>query len=257
MDIRREILRNVVLCQSLPLGTRAGLSGACGEASPAEKDEHFVVAGVNSSWPFYDLADRVLQTGGQPDCIFDIAYEAQSASVRNRLGGKVNDGPIYLLVPLVTAQVLEYLCSGTRKDVEAILNRTANVLQATTEHDVEFLERFLHLCDEISAPHGERTGSPDPPPPYQDLRDRYANLWDAASDSQQIPSVQEMVEGYPRTRQVYRFLLEHQETGILPATERMYDLLLPQVGRPDVALDVLVVGLYLVLTRHPDSVLFV
>lgn len=255
MDIRREILRNVVLCQALPLGIRAGLSSAVGEASPAEKQEHFVVAGVNSSWPFYDLADRILLTGSQPDCIFDIAYEAQRVSVRNRLGGKVNDGPIHLLVPLVTAQVLEYLCSGTRKDVEAILNRTTDVLQATTEHDVEFLERFLHLGDEITARHPERTGSPDPPP-YQDLRDRYANLWDAARDSQHLPAAREMAEGYPRSRQVYRFLLDHQETGILPAAERMYDLLLPQVGSPDAALALIVVGLYLVLTRHPESVLF-
>ncbi|HYO15448.1 MAG TPA: hypothetical protein VE685_19820 [Thermoanaerobaculia bacterium] len=253
MDIRREILRNVVLCQSLPLGTKPGRSGA---ETPAGKVEHFIVAGVNSSWPFYDLADRVLQTGGQPDCIFDLAYEAQSSSVRNRLGGKINYAPIYLLVPVVTAQVLEYLDSGTRENVEAILNRTGDVLRATTAADVEFLERFIHLGYEISARHRERIGSPKPPR-YPVLQGKYTNIWDAARDYQKIHTVREMLEGYPRSQQVYRFLLHNQETGILPATELMYNLLLPQVGRPDAAIDLIVVGLYLVLTKHPESVLFV
>lgn len=256
MDIRREILRNIVLCQSLPLGTKPGRSGASGADTPAGKVEHFILAGVNSSWAFYDLADRVLQAGQQPDCIFDLAYEAQDASVRNRLGGKVNYGPIYLLVPVVTAQVLQYLEAGTREDVEAILARTGDVLQATTEQDVEFLERFIHLGYEISARHRERIGSPKPPR-YPVLRGKYANIWDAARDYQQIHAVREIMEGYPRSQQVYRFLLHNQETGILPATELVYNLLLPQVGRPDAAIDIIVVGLYLVLTKHPESVLFV
>ena len=256
MDIRREVLRNVVLCQSLPLGIRPGLSTPAGEDVPAEKAEHFVVAGVNSSWPFYDLADRILEVSHQPDCIFDIAYEAQCASVRNRTGGKVNHAPIYLLVPIVTAQILQYLERGTREDVDAILARTGDVLRATTEEDVEFLERFLHLGDEISARHGERTGRPRPPH-HLELRGNYTNVWEVARDYQQIQTIREMLEGYPRCQQAYRFLLENQETGIVPATELIYNLLLPQVGRPGATLDIIVVGLYLVLTKHPEGLLFV
>ena len=60
----------------------------------------------------------MLSHGRQPDCIFDFAYEAQSASVRNRLGGKINYGAINLLVPIVTAQVLEFLDTGETHDVE-------------------------------------------------------------------------------------------------------------------------------------------
>lgn len=256
MDIRREILRNVVLCQSLPLGTKPGRSQTSGAASPAGKVEHFIVAGVNSCWPFYDLADRVLQEGRQPDCVFDLAYEAQGASIRNRLGGKINYGPIYLLVPIVTAQVLQYMEAGTREDVEAILARTGDVLRDTTAADVEFLERFIHLGYEISARHRERLGSPKPPR-YPVLQGKYANVWEVARDYQKIHTVREMLEGYPRSQQVYRFLLHNQETGILPATELIYNLLLPQVGRPDAVVDMIVVGLYLVLTKHPESVLFI
>jgi hypothetical protein len=257
MDIRREILRNVILCQSLePLGTRPDRNLPPEEPSSARKVEYFVVAGVNSSWPFYDLADRVMRHGGQPECIFDIAYEAQSASVRNRLGGKINHGTIYLLVPIVTAQVLDYLESGTYEDVESILARTAGVLRGTSERDVEYLEKFIHLGYEISARHRQRIGRPKPPR-YPVLKGRYANLWEAVRDYQHIHTVREMKEGYPHSLQVYRFLLHNAESGILPATELIYSVLLPEIGRPDAVADVIATGLYLVLTKHPESVLFV
>ena len=142
------------------MGTRPDRNLPPDDPSSARKTEYFILAGVNSSWPFYDLADRVLQSGGQPDCIFDVAYEAQSASVRNRLGGKINSGTIYLLVPIVTAQMLDYLDSGNHEDIESILARTMEVLQKTTAKDVESLEKFIHLGYEISARHRERIGRP-------------------------------------------------------------------------------------------------
>src|SRR5262245_3337724 len=129
MDIRREILRNVILCQALgPLGRKPGVTSRPADASPATKLEYFTIAGVNSSWAFYDLVDRILCAGRQPDCIFDKAYEAQAASVRNRYGSKVNYGQILLLVPLVAAQALVYLETQAIDDIDAILERTGEVL---------------------------------------------------------------------------------------------------------------------------------
>ncbi len=70
-------------------------------------------------------------------------------------------------------------------------------------------------------------------------------------------SVREMTKAYPYGQQVYRFLLHNVETGILAATEMIYQLLVPEVGRTDVVADLIVVGLYLLLTKHPEGVLFV
>ena len=47
------------------------------------------------------------------------------------------------------------------------------------------------------------------------------------------------------------------ETGILPATDMAYRFLLPEIGRKDALADVLATGIYLVLTKHPESVLFI
>jgi hypothetical protein len=256
MDIRREILRNVVLCQALePLGNKPGLTGRAADASPGTKLEYFVISAANSAWAFYDLADRVLAAGRQPDSIFDLAYDAQAASVRNRLGGKVNYGQISLLVPLVTAQVLAYLEEGTTKDVEAILARTPEVLRRTTERDILGLERFIHLGYELSAHHHGRMGR-QKAVSRPVLRGRYASVWEAAHDFQHLHSVREMTQGYPYCRRIYRFLLHNLETGLLPASELIYRFLFPELGRADVVADLIGIGMYLVLTRHPETVLF-
>jgi triphosphoribosyl-dephospho-CoA synthetase len=255
MDIRREILRNVILCQILePLGKKPGRV-AKGHGASGAKLEYFLLAGVNSSWPFYDLADRVIAAGKQPDCIFDTAYTAQSASVRNRWGDKVNYGQIYMLVPLVTAQMLHYMETGDISDVEAILHRSGEVLRDTTEKDVEYLEKFVHLGAEQSARHGERIGKPKPPR-FPQFKGKYTNVIEASRDYTRIQTVRETAEGYPHCERVYRFLLHNVEAGILPASDLIYQLLMPEIEWPDAVAAMIAVGMYLVLSQHPDTELF-
>jgi hypothetical protein len=253
MDIRREILRNVVLCQALePLAKRPGLTR--GQDLAGAKLEYFIVAGVNSSWSFYDLADRILRHGGQPEQIYDLAYEALSASGRNRLGNKVNYGQIALLVPLVTAQVLEYLDKGSC-DVESILARTGEVLRHTSPKDVEYLAKFVHLGHELSVRHRERVGMPKSSGPPV-LQGRYGNVWDAMRDYQQIYVVREAFQGFPNSLQVHRYLLHNLDEGLLHGSEMIYRVLIAELQHSDAVADILVAGLYLTLMSHPESVLF-
>jgi len=251
MDVRREILRNVVLCQGLEaLARKTRLQAPASGPRP----EHFLVAGVDSAWPFYDLADRILTAGGQPDCIFDTASAAQSSNVRNRTGGRVSYGPVSLLIPVVTAQVLEYLETGTHEDIDAILARTGDVLRNTTAKDVESLEEYIRLDYEVAAKSRERTGDPKPlRSPV--LKGRFSNVLDAISGFPRNPNVREMSNEYPFSHQVYRFLLHNLESGILPASALISQLLLAELQRPDVVADFVAVGIYLVLSKHPESVL--
>jgi hypothetical protein len=257
MDVRREILRNTILCQSLaPLGTKH--HGKRWNQAPqlGPKLEYIVVAGVNSGWHFYDLADRVLAARRQPDCIYDLAYAAQRDSTRNRLGGKVNFGAILLLVPLITAQILEYIDSGAFEDIEAILERSQDVLRHTTARDVEALERFVHLGYEVAARNRARSGRPasSDRPRFQG---KYSTIWETSKDFPHILAVREMTTGYPYSQQVYRFLLHNVETGILQAIDLIHQFLVPEIGRNDFVADLIIVGLYLLLSKHPEGILFV
>lgn len=256
MDIRREILRNVILCQALePMGRKPGITSRLADASPGTKLEYFIISGVNSSWAFYDLVDRILREGRQPDCIFDTAFEAQAASVRNRLGSKVNYGQILLLVPLVAAQALIWLETEGIDDVEAVLERSGEVLRQTSRQDFEYVEQFVSLGHELSARHHERMGNPKPArEPY--FQKTYTNVWEALADYRHIHSVREMSEGYPHSERVYRFLLHNLDEGLLPASDMVYNLLVPEIGRYDAAADMIACGLYLALSAHPETVLF-
>jgi hypothetical protein len=257
MDVRREILRNTILCQALaPLGRKQGAKRWNQPPQLGPKLEYILVAGVNSGWHFYDLADRVLAAKRQPDCIYDLAYTAQRESTRNRLGGKVNFGAILLLVPLITAQILEYVDTGVFEDIEAILERSQVVLRHTNGRDVEALEKFIHLGYDVAAKNRARSGRPvrsDRPR----FKGKYATIWAASKDYQNILAVREMTTGYPYSQQVYRFLLHNVETGILQAIDLIYQVLVPEIGRIDFVADLVVVGLYLLLTKHPEGVLFV
>jgi triphosphoribosyl-dephospho-CoA synthetase len=256
MDIRREILRNVILCQALePMGRKPGITSRLADASPATKLEYFIISGVNSAWAFYDLVDRILSAGKQPDCIFDTAYEAQAASVRNRHGSKVNYGQILLLVPLVAAQALTWLETESIDDTEAVLERTGQVLRQTTDKDVESLEKFIGLGHELSARHHERMGRPKPPRERY-FQKTYPTVWESMADYRHVHAVREMYDGYPHSERVYRFLLHNLETGLLPASDMIYTLLVPEIGRSDAAADMIACGLYLALSAHPETVLF-
>jgi hypothetical protein len=256
MDVRREVLRNVILCQALaPLGKKHG-SRRWDLPQLGPKLEHILVAGVNCGWQFYDLADRVLEAGRQPEFIFDLAFDAQRESIRGRLGGKVNYGPIHMLIPLITAQMLEYMETGAFENVESFVERTGEVLRRTSARDVEALERFIHLGYDVAARNRARTGravSTNRPL----IKGRFATVWDACQDFQHMYSVREMLTAYPYSQQVYRFLLHNVETGILGAIELIYQFLVPEVGRTDVVADLIVVGLYMLLTKHPEGVLLV
>jgi hypothetical protein len=255
-DPRREILRNAVLAQILaPLGRKARAKRW--EASPAggPKLEHTLVAGVNSAWQFYDLADRVLQAGRQPECIYDLAWSAQHSSTRNRLGGKVNYGQILLLFPLITAQLLDYLASGAFENVDAILGRSRGVLEDSTPSDVAAVERLIHLGYDVSARNRARTGRPaSSQRPV--LVGRYRTVWEACQDFQSIHVVREITSGFPYSLRIYRFLLHNVESGIPGAIELIHQFMVPELGRSDVVNDLVVAGLYLLLTSHPEGVLF-
>ena len=255
MDIRREILRNVILCQALaPLAKKPGIARS--QELSGSQLESLIVAGVNSSWCFHDLAERILRNGGQPEHIYDLAWEALSASGRNRQGNhNVNYGQIALLVPLVTAQVLEYLDKGSC-DVEAILVRTGEVLRQTSPQDVESLEKFVRLGYELSARQRERNGGTPKPSGPPVLQSQYGNVWEAMRDYQQIYVVRETFQGYPNSLQVHRYLLHNLDEGLLSSSEMIYRVLLAELRHADAVADMLAAGLYLTLMSHPESVLF-
>jgi len=257
-DLKEEILRAFVLSQSLePLADKPGCTTRNVDSSPGTKLEYFLISAVNSTWPILSLVDRILALKAQPTCIFDVAYDAQRRSTRNRHGGKVNYAQILMLLPLVTAQCLLFVEGDDPYDTDAILSRVGSAMHATTEKDVEYLQKFVDLSRELSDRHHRRMGTTRKQWTPQFVGE-YKTVMDAtlAPDFSHMIMATEIRNGYPYTRRARDALTMPMGVGVLKRSEEIYPSFLAELGRHDIAADCLVSGLYLALIANPVEVLF-
>jgi triphosphoribosyl-dephospho-CoA synthetase len=251
--LKRNILRNVSLCQILePLADKENCTTRKIDSSIGTKLEYFLISSINSSWSFYDLAEKILSDKKQPNCIYNFAYESQLMSPLNRSGGKINFGQISLLIPLVTAQVLEYIDTGVTNDVFNICKRTKQVIQNTTSQDVKYLEKFISSARQQSYEHhlnlGERNLI------KKETKLEYDNVWDTAQAYKNNDIVLEIINEYENSLKIFNILEKNIDKGILHGSEIAYKNLYPEkIKRHDGVADLIVSAFYLILTAHKNK----
>jgi len=256
-ELKEEVLRAFILACSLePLAEKPGCTTRTVDSSPGTRLEYFIISAANSSWPILALVERIDRNQGQPACIFDLAYQAQFRSNRNRHGGKVNYAQILMLFPIITAQCLLLLEGQSPRDVDLVLRRVGPAMQATTPADVEQLQRFVDLSRELSERHHQRLGT-SRPQLFPQFSGVFSNVLDAmeAADFSHTMMATEIQNGYPVSRQIVAELRDHPK-GIIPHSVRSYEKLLPQYGRHDIAADLIAVAFYLILIENPFAILF-
>lgn len=257
-ELKEEVLRAFILSQSLePLAEKPGCTTRTVDSSPGTKLEYFIISAVNSTWPVLELVDRIVEKRGQPDCIFDIAYHMQLRSNRNRHGGKVNYAQILMLIPIITSQCLLFVEDKSPYDVGLILERVGPSMRATTNKDVDYLQRFFDLSRTLSEEHHRRLGTTRPQR-YPRFSGVYSNIMDAteADDFSHTMMATEIQHGYPQCRDIFEDLCANPTVGIIKESEAIYDRLLPRLGRHDIVADCIVVGFYLSLIQGQSQILF-
>src|SRR3989344_5060947 len=101
----KETARLVMLAAALePISDKAGCTTRFTDISRHLKLEYFITGAINLGSAFESLALKLerLALGG----IYDYALQAQQESLRNRSGGRINQGIIELLIPIVSAQYM-------------------------------------------------------------------------------------------------------------------------------------------------------
>lgn len=257
-EVKADLLRAFVLACSLePLAAKPGCTTRHVDSSPGTKLEYFTVAAMNSGSTLLQVVDRAFAIGRQPEVIFDLAYAAQVESVRSRLGGKVNYAQILMLLPVILGHVLLVLEGSQSINAAAILNRGSDAMRHTSALDVQHLQAFVDLASSQSAAHNLRIGTRRSQLSPNFVR-TCRSIMDAVhvADFAHTMMATELRDAYPVSLGVYRELTRHGGDGILRQSERVYGDLLPQLMRPDVVADVLVVGLYLMIVLHPREILF-
>lgn len=147
-DLSEEIARKFMLASALePLAVKDGCTTRLADLKDSKKLEFFVSAGINSGFAIARLVKYL-----QRERTFAGAYrffpEAVAASKLNRRGGKINQGILEPIFPIIGAQVL---CSAKLKSEPLQVFRLATeLLKTTSPKDVENLIRGKELANKIS-----------------------------------------------------------------------------------------------------------
>ena len=126
-----EVQRQVTLAFTLEaLVPKTGCTSRFSDVGAKQKFEYFAVSAINCGRYFNELAKRIIDTGGQPEVMYDCALAALKDSQQSRSGKVVNYGLLETMLPVVAARCI------FESDGETTLEQVPVVLQATSKADV-------------------------------------------------------------------------------------------------------------------------
>ena len=239
-----SIMRNVVLASVLePIPNKKGCTTRYCDWQDKSKLEYFLIAGVNIGEVFYKLYERIIANNlKQPKMIYDLAYEAQLNSFKNRKGGKINFGIIELLIPIVTAQVVYQ-----NNDI-TVLDEVEDILKNTSNQDVEYHWKFRKIAREVS-----RTL---PNIKLYDVNNLY-DYYKISKNENENNVHKEYISQFKRIKEIFYILEKEKDVGnLLDNSVVAYDTILEKCNNfYGLAADYVCVAIYLYLSKYPDTII--
>ena len=245
-----ETARQIMVATALePISNKTGCTDRTVNVSRHLKLEYFIVGGINLGDAFFAFAERLLFFGAKHGLVYDLALRAQRESVRNRGGGRVNQGIIELLVPIVASQ---YLCDmSQRLPIGDILDFTKTFMRDTSREDVDqliemkrFAHQLSHYSDREVSEHPE-TGN---------IFDYYLLEQEKSNNPTSLAHNTEFIAGFPTVKLAYGIMVGADIQGFENKVELAFQAILekhdPKVGRGFLA-DCIAVAIYLVLSQNP------
>ncbi|MDO8496710.1 MAG: HD domain-containing protein [bacterium] len=254
----RETARLVMLSAALePLSDKAGCTTRFTDVSRHLKLEYLVTGAINIGEAFEKLAgvidfdQRVRIPNGTVTGIYTFALLAQKESIRNRSGGRINQGIIELLLPIVSGQ--HYFDPMWCLSVEQILYKSTEILRQTERADIENLikmKKFAHdLCRYNDRPVPEHVEANSIYEYYE------ADLASSVSPTG-VAHNGEFVNGFPTVKLMYDVMKSSSRRmrTFAKKVEEAYRVGLAKhdknVGRGFLA-DCVAVAIYLCLSQNP------
>src|SRR3989338_8412594 len=245
-----ETVRHIMLAAALePLSDKAGCTTRHRNLNRWQKLEYFIAAAIGIGDAFHDLLTAICSGRQQLPTIYQYALTAQKESKRNRRGGRVNQGIIELLLPIVVAQHVHNL--ERQLKAEAVLAKAMEVLKQTSVDDIRYLREMKRFAFDLSG-YFDR-----PVPEYSTARtvfEYYEHDLGASTKQTSIAHNAEFVRGFPTVIAVYKTLCECQLPELNSRAEEAYQRA-AALHHDDVAngflADCVAVGLYLQLSDDP------
>lgn len=239
-----DIMHYVILASVLePIPEKKGCTTRKYDWQDKSKLEYFLISGINIGHVFYELVERIKNNNyKQPSLIYDLAYKAQKESFKNRKGGKINFGIIELLIPIITAQIIEQ-----KNDIK-LLDKVEEILKNTTKKDVQYHHKFRKIAKEVSKQFPSTCVY------------NVDNLYDYyALDKNELENSvhKEYITKFKRIKKVYKILEKNYKNGnLLDASVTAYNEILKECDNYcGLAADYVCVALYFYLVSHKDVII--
>jgi hypothetical protein len=273
----RIIRRNVQLALALePMSEKPGCTTRSIDCSRHLKLEYFIAGAVNVGDAFEDLALRLQKSNLQKNglqksdlqknkaqlLLYDLALKAQLDSKRNRAGGRINEGMIEMLVPIVAAQMVYGRDENDRNDdrnkkkaFSEILSSVPSVLKNTSPEDVANLVALKRLSYDLCAYHNREVKDHG----AQTVLEFYEK--ELAASERPVSRLHnlEILSGFPTSQRMFQMIAEDPETDL---SERVRDAYLSvkiqehkELTEGGLTADLCGIALYLLFSQYPDQVI--
>jgi putative nucleotidyltransferase with HDIG domain len=251
-----EIARNVMLaCALEPLGNKYGCTTRYIDEHPCIKLEYFTTAAINIGDSFQELSQRILSHNYDNTfpVIYDLAYKAQCDAKKNHAGGRMNQGIIELLIPIVTAQ-MRFKYEGNDY-CENTLRLSKQILTETSEEDVNYLVKLKRFAFDLC---GYSTREVQLHSSSSNIFEYYYNdMISSPINSTTYLHNFEFVNGFPTVKKIYNLILNDSSKTLMQKTENAYsEIRLKEHKNVGVGLtaDYIAAALYLLLSSNQKEI---
>lgn len=175
------------------------------DIGPNQRFEDFMVSAVNSTRFFFELAERINSAQGQPQVIYDLAYQALMNGTRQRTGKMVNHGLLEALLPAAVSRWV-YATSA-----DTALSEVPTVLRRSSGEDVHWVAAMRReVYTRSNKPFKQNY------PFHESGESVYAHYESHREIAHEVSHqfVGELMEGMPLTRIILETL--EQDQGSLP-----------------------------------------
>lgn len=249
-----ETQRHVTLaCALEPLSYKQGCTTRATDISKHLKLEYFLVSAINIGDSFRELAKRVISQGSQPNLIYDSAYKAQQECAKNRGGGRINQGTIEMLIPIVAAQTL--YDSNYQLPVNNILEKAVDVMKKTSTNDVKQLIEMKKLAYDLC---GDKYKDRQVPvyPDATNIYDYYRLAMQNSRSPTSVAHNTEFVSGFQATRYAYDSVINSKQGTFERKVEEAYSKVKNKFHKGcghGLTADCIAATLYLIFSTHPKD----
>jgi len=255
-----EVARKVMIaCALEPLSNKYGCTTRYIDSHPCIKLEYFISAAINIGDSFRELAERMQKYDYMQDfLIYDLAYKAQCDAKKNHAGGRINQGIIELLIPIVAAQMSFRYYNEDADCEHTLIVANSLIRKSTSREDVDFLVKMKRFAFDLCGYNDREIKThPSANSIYQYY---YKDMFSSPKDSTAYLHNYEFVNRFPTVKKIYNIILNDSSPSLMQRTENAYkEIRLNEhqnVGEGLTA-DYVACALYLLLSSNQKDIVIV